>query len=249
MNKNSKKNISEKKFKDLDAHATKGLSKIIFKNADRLKKDAKFLAEEKKSFSTATSLLILSLEEIIKAIIVELHALEYPIYKSKVVHKVFNDHKTRHEFASLLETLNATNILGALLQATFNKNKNNIVRLIPKNDYEKIMTGIGILCELLDNIYNDETIKLFNNYKNNGLYVDYRDELLVPDQMIKECHYEEVKGVHKTMSKIYRLIVLAHHPNIKNRNNYKAYRQIRVITYKLTKEGKINEWLDLSKED
>ncbi len=85
---------------------SKKLHEPIYKNAQKLRRDAILVANTNKSFSTATSLLVLSSEEIIKAILVLLHSEDFNVYKIKDAKKFFSDHKIRHELAQLLELIN-----------------------------------------------------------------------------------------------------------------------------------------------
>ena len=91
------------KFLNLSPLQSKGLDKPIYKNALNLKKDAILLAEQRKSYSAATSLLVLSTEESVKSILVLLHSEKYNIYKIKGAKNFFSDHIIRHQMAMFLE--------------------------------------------------------------------------------------------------------------------------------------------------
>jgi AbiV family abortive infection protein len=77
-------------FLNLSPRHSKCLHEPIFKNALKLKKDAITLAERNASYSTANSLLILSSEEMIKALLVLLHSEGYHVYRIEVAEKFFN---------------------------------------------------------------------------------------------------------------------------------------------------------------
>jgi AbiV family abortive infection protein len=64
-------------FNTLSVAKAKGLDNAIFKNARQLKKDAILIATTNKSYGAASSLLILSTEEIIKGILIPALALVY----------------------------------------------------------------------------------------------------------------------------------------------------------------------------
>lgn len=243
MSKNFKKNQITT-FIDLNSIESLGISQVIFNNSNRLKKDAFFLAKEKRSFSSATSLLILSLEELIKATIVELHSLNYPVYENKIISKIFNNHKTRHQFAGMIDTLNGLSILLRLIQIGLNRKE--VFQEGKMNDeiIKNLSAGINSFCDLLNNICNDEIVKDFNNYKNNGFYVDYFDELMIPNKMINEFNFNQVDNVHQTISRIYKLIILSHHQSIKNRKNYNQFLEIRQIIKELTQKEKFDELLN-----
>ena len=55
------------KFLNLSPKKSIGLDKPLYKNALNLKRDAIFIAEKRKSYSSASSLLILSTEECVKS--------------------------------------------------------------------------------------------------------------------------------------------------------------------------------------
>lgn len=78
-----------KKFIDLNPNESKGLDIYLFNNAKKLKENAILIANKNKSYSSATSLLILSSEEIIKAILVLLHSKGYNVYQLKDAKKFF----------------------------------------------------------------------------------------------------------------------------------------------------------------
>ena len=82
-----------KSFKDLSPEKSKIFYPFILENALVLKKDAKLLVAVNQSYSTATSLLVLSLEETIKSIMVFLHSEGYKVYESKKLSNLFNYHK------------------------------------------------------------------------------------------------------------------------------------------------------------
>lgn len=238
------------KFNNLSPKKSKDLNKPIFLNAIRLRNDAVYLAEDKSSYSTATSLLILSLEETIKGLIVFLHSEGYPIYKSKRVSKIFIDHKTRHDFAIIIETINALFILFTICRKAFENRENHTNRLKNKSaNPEDIEKGFGFLCELIESILNDKIIKNFDGYKNNGLYVDYFNGLFIPNKEITVGHYNQVNKVLNTITKIYKFILIAHNPNTKNRNNYMMYEDIKKQIEEIIKDKHLDEYLDSLKDN
>ena len=80
-------------FINLSVQQSKGIDYSIYKNARQLRKDALLIAETNKSFSSATSLLILSSEEVIKSILVLLHSQSYKTYLIKDSKRFFKDHR------------------------------------------------------------------------------------------------------------------------------------------------------------
>lgn len=87
------------KFSNLSALKSRGLDIPIYKNALNLKRDAILIAEKRKSYSAATSLLVLSTEECVKSVLVLLHSENYYIYRIKDARKFFSDHAISHQIA------------------------------------------------------------------------------------------------------------------------------------------------------
>jgi AbiV family abortive infection protein len=230
MKNNKKKDVT---FLDLSAADSQGIGKIIFKNALRLKNDALILRKNS-SFSSATSILILSLEEVIKAIFVDLHALGYPVYKLKNQESIFRNHTKRHQLAQIIEKIEGFTILVKIVEYAikYRKNKENEQKSIDQNIINDRITN---LCDFLNNLCSDSDIEKFNIYKNNGFYVDYVNELLVPDKIITDYEFSQVNRVHNQITKIYKLIVLSHHDSIKNRNNYADYLEIKMVIQEIVK--------------
>lgn len=212
-------------FLDLNVAESQGIGKIIFKNALRLKNDALILSEND-SFSTATSILILSLEEVIKAICVELHASEYQVYEIKYIDSVFYNHTKRHQLAETIGKIESLAILIKVIEYCYNKNQKS--NFTPDNiDINIFNEKLRNLCDILNNICNDSPIEKFNTYKNSGIYVDYYNELLIPKDIITDYEFNQVNEVHNQITRIYKLIVLSHHQSIKFRNNSDAYLEIK----------------------
>ena len=169
-------------FINLSAIQSKGFDEAIFKNAKQLKKDAILIAANNKSYSSATSLLVLSSEEVIKAILVLLHSQEYKVYQIKDARKFFTDHKVRHEVATILEFLNgiAAGLMtidqeNVLTSIAFNNNDNFLTKL--KNGLKTVKY---ILEPISDSLKRIKTLQGFDTLKNKGLYVDYKDQLIIP---------------------------------------------------------------------
>lgn len=91
-----------KAFIDLTPEESEDLDLAIYKNALQLRKDAQFLANGRNSYSSANSLLILSSEEVIKAILVFLHSKNFTVYGLEGSKKFFLDHKIRHHIAQMI---------------------------------------------------------------------------------------------------------------------------------------------------
>ena len=75
--------MQEITFINLSKEKSKDLHLDIFENAKSLKSDSSVLVIVNESYSSASSLLILSSEEVIKAILVLLHSQGYKVYLLK----------------------------------------------------------------------------------------------------------------------------------------------------------------------
>ena len=205
-------------FINLSAIQSKGFDDAIFKNAKQLKKDAILIATNNKSYSSATSLLILSSEEVIKAILVLLHSQEYKVYQIKDARKFFTDHKVRHEVATILEFLNG--IEAGLM--TIDQKKEVLEVVSSNNDsfLTKLKNGLNSVKDFLEPISKSlERIKVvqeFDALKNKGLYVDYKDQLIIPKTAIKHYTFRKTKDSVDQIFKHYKIIKLLFHPKLKN---------------------------------
>jgi len=92
-----------KKFIHLSPEESKGLDTSLYQNAQVLFDSAILISKNQNANSVATSLLILSSEEMIKAIIVKLHSENFKIYEIENAKLFFSDHKIRPEIAQLIE--------------------------------------------------------------------------------------------------------------------------------------------------
>lgn len=205
-----------KKFKDLTPEESIGLDWEIYKNALQLKKDAELIAKSRKSFSSATSLLILSSEESIKSSLIKLHSEKFNIYKLNESHKFFFDHKIRHQIAQLIEL--GAGITESLIKyddlkpSTFLKTNinwlNNIV-----NGFIDIVKASEPLIKSSDRI---QELQLFNNLKNKGFYVDYKDQILLPKDEITESTYLKTLLITNRAFKFNKTLRILFHEKLSN---------------------------------
>jgi AbiV family abortive infection protein len=204
------------KFLNISPKISKVLHEPIYKNSLKLKKDAILIAENNKSYSTANSLLVLSSEEAIKAILVLLHSEGYNVYKIQDAKKFFSDHKIRHQLAQFLEIING------FIESSMEYEKNEKSKLqISKNE------TINEVFNLFKDIVNSSkpfiktgerinSLKEFNDNKNKGLYTDYRESLLIPSFTITEETYIQTKNIVERIFKTYKVLKVMYHPEIDN---------------------------------
>lgn len=197
-----------KRFINLSPGESTDLDKVIYKNALQLKKDALLLASVGKSYARATSLLILSSEEIIKATLVFLHSKNYKVYELHGAKRFFSDHKIRHHIAQFMEMGNA--FLVAINKWDKGKRKrkkigSNLINLIYLID-----AGLPIL-KSKSNIHK---IQQFDLLKNQGLYVDFMNDISIPQEIVTEGHFQETKNLITRIYKFYKVIKILHHPSL-----------------------------------
>lgn len=210
-------NLSMKKFVNLKPNESIGLDVAIYKNALQLKKDAVLIAKTRQSYSSATSLLILSSEEVIKSILVLLHANKFEVYKLKDSHKFFFDHKIRHQIAQLIE-------MGiGVFQSVFKYGEQEPSKFLnTKYDLlNTIVNGIVNIANaakpLLDSTNRVRSLKGFNELKNKGFYVDYKDGLVLPQKEMDEALYLETLYLCERIFTFSKGLRILFHENLQHR--------------------------------
>ncbi|MCQ0113088.1 AbiV family abortive infection protein [Zhouia amylolytica] len=204
-----------KTFINLSSKTSSNLDDRIYKNALQLKKDALLIAQKRSSHSSATSLLVLSSEELIKAILVLLHSKGYEVYKIKGAKKFFSDHKIRHQIAQLVEM--GVGFINSIEIWEIEKSKQKLFNTKYKL-LNTVLNGFLDLAEaskpLMQSIDRIKKIEEFNTLKNNGLYVDYRDELIYPQKSIGKEKFEETKLLIDRMFSFYKGVRILFHPSL-----------------------------------
>ena len=200
-------NLSPKQSKDLDRH--------IFNNARQLKRDAILIAETNKSFSSSSSILVLSTEETIKAILVFLHSQNYKVYNFKGSKKLFTQHTIRHDIAKFLELISR-------IFKMFEKYEEVNKSLIKTNVkwFNELVNGaytfLNTIIPLLEAGSKYFEIEKFDNYKKKGFYVDYENNVLVPKVEINATEYKVILNVLDSISVNYKILRILFHPKINN---------------------------------
>lgn len=202
------------RFLHLSPKSSEGLDKPIFNNAQKLYKDAILIAETNKSYSTSASLLILSSEEVVKAVLVLLHSNGYKVYEIEGAKKFFVDHKIRHQIAQLIES--GLGLFESMM-IWDEERKNKIVKTKSRwfdevvHLLKDIYKASQPMFETADRV---EKLQEFNDLKNKGLYVDYRDELLNPKVIMTEEVYKEVLLIVKRTLKFYKILKIFFHESL-----------------------------------
>lgn len=207
--------MQEVTFINLSKKDSRDLNIGIFENAKRLKSDSSVLVDVNKSYSSASSLLILSSEEVIKAILVLLHSHGYRVYLLKDAKGFFKNHEIRHSLQMLIET-------GMSLFDTIDKWENReIKKQIPNtkkkwlnNTIQFLSDAAFVLSNVSSAINRIEGIKKFNDLKNAGFYVDYRNEILMPQKTVNKEDYNSILDTSNRLIIFYKQLRILFHPSI-----------------------------------
>lgn len=204
-------------FLNLPPRKSIGIDTSIYKNALQLKKDAFHLAEYRKSYNSATSLLILSSEEVIKATLVLLHSKGCEVYKIEGAKRFFTNHKIRHQIAQLIEM--GAGFIDSLKKWEEVQEKEKFINTKYKL-LNTIVNGFMDFAEAIQpfstSIERIEFIEKFDDMKNQGLYVDYKDGLINPKDSIDKELYIKTKELSNRISRFYKGIKIIYHPSLKN---------------------------------
>tara|TARA_R110001606_G_scaffold31563_1_gene96356 strand:- start:226 stop:951 length:726 start_codon:yes stop_codon:yes gene_type:complete len=204
------------KFLNLSPKKSIGLDKPLYKNALNLKRDAIFIAEKRKSYSSASSLLILSTEECVKSILVLLHSENYNIYKIKDAKKIFYDHVIRHQIAMFI-------IVGLGILESLYKYDNRIPSKMTRTRVkwiDNLINGFIDISKAADPFLktkaDTEYLQDFNDIKNKGFYVDYRDELVNPKTEVTIEDYSKVLKINTKVFKFSKMLRILFHEKVEN---------------------------------
>lgn len=162
-------------FLNLSAAQSKGLDIAIYENAQDLYKNAALITQHNKSYSSATSLMVLSLEEVIKAILLKLHCEGLKVYKIDGVQKFIKDHKIRHQIAQIIVT-------GSGLVEVYKKwlDLKKEPPKFKKNWANNLLDSLKAGMQFYQSALRIEKLKEFDDLKNKGLYVNYFDTIQKP---------------------------------------------------------------------
>ena len=153
------------------------------------------ISASKNNFGIANSLSILSAEESIKSIIILSHC-STPNNEAEEFRKIFRDHKTKHEYIKLYFWIidffvKMTNKRHEKFIKSFKKNSIESVQEYEKNMNESIKWSINQKDKLLDlNILLDWWDKA-NLKKNQGLYINLKDNNWVNPQDFDKTDFEQ----------------------------------------------------------
>jgi len=204
-------------FLQISPQKSKGLDRIIFSNARKLYRDAAILDRAGGSYSSANSLLILSSEEAIKAILVALHSEGYHTYRMENAKKFFTDHRMRHQLAKFIE------LTSGILESVARYTEQEPVTLIrtPSKGWNDFLNGalsiLNAAGPVLQSTKRIERLEEFNTDKNKGFYVDYCNGLLIPEIEINKVRHDATKDIVLRIFRVYKGCKILFHPSVSRR--------------------------------
>lgn len=195
------------------------VSKLSVDNALGLK-DTAISAANKNNFGVATSLMILSTEEIIKAQALFFQGIGIHIQKIKNANKLFSSHTNKHQFASVLQL---SKVVEGIIKADEYKPQNKeyetgvtFVNYILKGlqGLRNILTPVALIGEAIEEMKdNIELLEKANDLKNMGFYVDYKNELRLPADIPSDT-FQKFLALNKECFNLYRIIKLSYEKSL-----------------------------------
>ncbi len=219
--------MQEISFINLSREKSKGLHQHIYNNAIRLKRDSSTLAKVNESYASASSLLILSSEEIIKSILVLLHSKEYRVYLLKDANRFFKDHIIRHNLQMLIET--GMSLFQAVEKWDTRKSQRSIPVTSKKwlnEALEFLSDTLYVVAETSQAMSRINDILKFNDQKNAGFYVDYKNRILNPHEAISQKDYDSIVLIHARLITFYKQLRIFFHPSITKHLSKKEINEI-----------------------
>lgn len=204
-----------KTFLTLDKNESLEVSIHTIQNAIVLQETAKYAAGNN-NFGVATSLMILSIEEVIKAQVLFFQGVGIRVHRIKDANKIFSSHKDKHQIASLLQFskiiegfINASNYepkekkykTGVRFMDSFLGGLQEVINVL--EPFSLISKSIE---QMSDNV---EWLEKANDIKNWGFYVDYKSEVKLP-QDITFNTFEKASSINRECFDLYRIIKLSY---------------------------------------
>jgi len=203
-------------FLNISRKEAKKIHFDVFANAMSLKRDALTLSSVNNSYGSGTSLMILSSEELVKAILLCLHGEGYEIHKLKNAKRFYKNHEVRHQIVQLLEV--GSSIYESIKK--YDEQRANPKFSIKSKFWNNIINGLSIAADISGAaIKSTEKIKMlqnFNSLKNAGLYTDYINTFQIPKNSIQKSEFENVRTISEALKTHYKQLRILHHPKISN---------------------------------
>jgi len=204
-----------KTFLNLDKKESLEVSDHTIKNAIILQETAKYAAENK-NFGVATSLMILSIEEVIKAQVLFFQGVGIRVHRIKNANKIFSSHKDKHQVATQLQFSKIVEgFIKAMNYEPKGKKYKTGVRFMDSllgglHDIANIIVPVTLISKSIEQMSeNVEWLEKANDLKNRGFYVDYKSEIKLPQDITIDT-FEKASSINKECYDLYRIIKLSY---------------------------------------
>lgn len=219
--------IKKTRFIDLKPKELKGLDIPIYKNGRNLYKDAQLLAKVNGSYSSASSLAVLSTEEYIKAILILLESEGNKVFLLKNAKSFFTSHKIRHNIAQMIE-------MGQGLFDTairWEEKKSNRRFTKGGKTFVQVANWLDRLADAAMNLNTSkkriEFLLTLDNIKKNGLYVDFENELKEPLTTVHNDSFKKVLDINRRVLRFYKLLRVLYNPLLSNHISQKEINKLK----------------------
>lgn len=204
-----------KTFLTLDKKESLEVSDHTIKNAIILQETAKYAAENN-NYGVATSLMILSIEEVIKAQVLFFQGVGIRVHRIKNANKIFSSHKDKHQVATQLQFSKIIEgFIKAINYEPKEKKYKTGVRFMDSllgglHDIVNILQPVTLISKSIDQMSaNVEWLKKANDIKNKGFYVDYKSDVELPQNITFDT-FEKASSINKECFDLYRIIKLSY---------------------------------------
>jgi AbiV family abortive infection protein len=148
--------------------------------------------------------------------LVRLHAEKYNIYKLNESSKFFRDHRIRHQIAQLIE-------FGSGLIESFTKYQEQQPTKLLKTKSKRLNKFVNGFIDIVNAAmpFLDATervleLQAFNDLKNKGFYVDYRDKLMLPQTDVTEVVYNKTLLITERIFMFSKGLRILFHEKLEN---------------------------------
>lgn len=186
-----------RKFQNLTNTECAEVYPHILKNHKELFESAEILAQNNK-FGPAISILILSAEELVKASFFFLKAQGLHLHRIEKHDKIFYIHTTKHEGAASYQLITLIETIIQIFDKELydndpNRKKGQIAQNIVKGIYHALKGALNIK-------KNIDWWEKADDLKKRGLYVDFENEILLPQSLTYDDYREALDRVNELIA-------------------------------------------------
>jgi len=188
--------MSNKTFLSLNKSESLGAYVKILENSNDQWESAASLAMRGK-YGNAITIAIVSIEEMVKALIVQLNGRGFQFGKVKGMNRFFRSHQIRHVIGYAMFIVNVFSEEVIFFLQKFRENPNeglDFINAVTSNNekahQELSEYGMGLFESMAKEF---EWFSMMETFRQDGLYVDYKDHLKTPIE-ITENQYREINS-------------------------------------------------------